>query len=44
MTLTPARSGEPVAIVNKIVNEQGGSLLVEFGLNRPAFKIAKVIE
>ena len=44
VTLTPARSGEPVAIVNKIVNEQGESLLVEFGLNRPVFKIVKVIE
>jgi len=44
VTITPARSGEPVGIVNKIVNEQGESLLVEFGLNRPVFKIVKVIE
>lgn len=42
VTLTPARSGEPVAIVNKIVNEQGESLLVEFALDRA--KIVKVIE
>jgi len=44
VTLTPARSGEPVGIVNKIVNEQGESLLVEIGLTRPVFKIVKVIE
>ncbi len=44
VTITPARSGEPVGIVNKIVNEQGESLLVEFGLNRPVFKIVKVVE
>lgn len=44
VTITPARSGEPVGIINKIVNEQGESLLVEFGLDRPQFKIAKVIE
>ena len=44
VTITPSRSGEPVGIINKIVNEQGESLLVEFGLDRPQFKIAKVIE
>lgn len=44
VTLTPARSGEPVAIVNKIVNEAGESLLVEFGMTRPVFKIVKVVE
>lgn len=44
VTITPSRSGEPVGIVNKIVNEQGESLLVEFGLNRPQFNITKVIE
>jgi hypothetical protein len=44
VTLTPAWSGEPVGIVNKIVNEQGESLLVEFGMTRPTFKIVKVVE
>ena len=44
VTLTPAWSGEPVGIVNKIVNEQGESLLVEFGMTRPVFKIVKVVE
>ena len=44
VTLTPAKSGEPVAIVKKIVNEAGESLLVEFGLNRRGFNIVKVIE
>ena len=44
VTLTPAKSGDPVAIVNKIVNEAGESLLVEFGLNRRGFNIVKVIE
>ena len=44
VTLTPAKSEAPVAIVNKIVNEQGESLLVEFGLTRQGFNIVKVIE
>jgi hypothetical protein len=44
VTLTPARSGETVGIVNKIVNEQGESLLVEFGMTRSTFTIVKVIE
>lgn len=44
VTLTPARSGAPVAIVNRIINEQGESLLLEFGLTRPGFNIVKVIE
>ena len=44
VTLTPAWSGEPVGIVNKIVNEQGESLLVEFGMTRSTFKIVKVVE
>ena len=40
--ITPAKSGEPVGIMNQLVNEQGESVLVEFGLDR--ITVAKVIE
>ena len=34
VTITPAVSGEPVGLVNKIENAQGESVLLDFGLNR----------
>ena len=40
--ITPSKSGQPVGIVNKIVNSQGESLLVEFGLDRST--VVKVVE
>ena len=42
VTLTPAVSGEPVCLVNKIENEQGESVLLDFGLNR--INVVKVVE
>jgi hypothetical protein len=42
VTLTPAVSGEPVCLVNKIEDGQGESVLLDFGLNR--IDIVKVVE
>ena len=42
VTLTPARSGQPVCLINKIEDENGESVLLDFGLNR--INIVKVVE
>ena len=42
VTITPAISGEPVGIVNTMQNEQGETLLVDFGVNR--LKVVKVVD
>lgn len=42
VTITPAISGEPIGIVNAMQDEQGGTVLVDFGVDRA--KVVKVIE
>ena len=41
VTISPARSGRPVGIANKIVDEHGDMILLEFGTSRSVFRIVE---